>query len=236
MLIVTELTEEIHCIYGCINKEILSGLTTGETKFDLFSLSRHHFTLSCIKIPLKRCRNRRSEGWTSRNLAVSEDFWMPWCSSFSGKTIRVAQLPIKRPNFTILISLAHKIVMNGQNGKFNSWLVNIQVNLTKTPFLILTILFYYEIQHEVCYEIMEFSIGSQYTCQIPPQLDQVLYWNHFLPSFQVRSLHLQTYRHLDTSLQSTVAVCSQQDRFWRQNGCDNHWNGLPDNHWRGRPT
>lgn len=143
-------------MYCCINNEILSGLTTGETKFDLFSLSRHHFTLSCMKIPLKRCRNRRSEGWTSRNLAVSEDFWMPWCSSFSGKTIRVAQLPIKRPNFTILISLAHKIVMNGQNGKFNSWLVNIQVNLTKTPFLILTILFYYEIQHEVCYEITEF--------------------------------------------------------------------------------
>ena len=81
------------------------------------------------------------------------------------------------------------------------------------------------------------SIESKFTCQIPLQHYQVLYdLCHPLQCLQVRRLHVLMNRYLDSSPQSTGVVCSQHVRFWRQNGCDNHWNGLPDNHWREKPT
>lgn len=177
-------------------------------------------TLSCMKIPLKRCRNSRSEGWTSRNLAASEDFWIPWCSSFSGKTIRVGQLPRKKKRTSLLaISLAHQMWCT-----YDSKKGLVKKKKKKT-------------QREIRCEVTNFSIESKFTCQIPLQHCQVLHdLYHPLQCLQVRRLRVLMYRYLDTSLQSTGVVCSQQDRFWRQNECDNHWNGLPDYHWPGKPT
>lgn len=179
-------------------------------------------TLSCMKIPLKRCRNSRSEGWTSRNLAASEDFWIPWCSSFSGKTMRVGQLPRKKKktNFlTSYLACSSDVMHLRQQKRISS-----KEKKKKT-------------QREIRCEVTNFSIESKFTCQIPLQHCQVLHDQyHPLQCLQVRRLRVLMYRYLDTSLQSTGVVCSQQDRFWRQNECDNHWNGLPDYHWPGKPT
>ena len=201
-------------------------------------------TLSCMKIPLNRCRNSRSEGWTSRNLAASEDSWIPWCSSFSGKTIRVGQLLKKRAASLLAISPAHKMVMNLEHEI-------ISYTEHATTFKEDSLLKPRSILQEILSTSYNFSLawnstwnllwGNRFphaitTCHTPLQQNPILYHYHPLPCLQFPRLHLQIYRHLDTSLQSTVVVCNQESRFRRQNGCDNHWNALPDNRWRGKPT